>query len=182
MPTNHRLFLVNARRRSHALVAALAIPLALAPALAQATPITTPTTSSCSRSCTTPVVGLVTAYVKATSTRDGYIVIGGVKYVLKAKVVLAASIKVGAVVNLNLRLDGAGKVTVCTVVNVQLKVSGLIGVYIPATSFTTGSLVIGGKSYVVAKGTLLVGITVGLHVTAHLTLNSAGQVTSCKCS
>ncbi len=57
--------------------------------------------------------------------------------------------------------------------------TGSVSAYGPATSLTTGWLIIGGKTYVVATGTVI-NVQVGLHLTLELSLNSAGQVTSCR--
>ena len=125
------------------------------------------------------VSGTVTAYVKATASTNGYIVIGGVKYIIKAGTTLSALVKVGAVVNVTLTLNGSGQVVACAVLSV--KVSGLITAFVPATLLTTGQLVIGGQSFVIAKGASL-SLSVGLNLTLTLTLNSAGHVTSCGCN
>ncbi len=62
----------------------------------------------------------------------------------------------------------------------KITVTGTVSAYLPATSLTTGSLIIDGKTYVVATGTVITDVAVGLNVTLELTLNSSGQVTSCK--
>ena len=127
------------------------------------------------------VTGKVSAYVKATATSHGYITIGGVKHVIKAGVNLPAEVKVGAWVRLRLTLDGAGRITACTVNSVKVTVTGKVTAFVPATLLTSGSLVIGGKAYVIATGTIIsTHIQVGLNVTLQLTLNSSGHVTSCK--
>ncbi len=124
------------------------------------------------------VSGKVSAYVAATSTTNGSITIGGKVYVIKAGTTLSSLVKVGAYVNLTLTLNASGQITACTVISV--KVSGLVTVFVPATLLTTGSLTIGGHSYVIAPGTVILNVSVGLNLTLELKLNSSGQVTSCK--
>ncbi len=82
---------------------------------------------------------------------------------------------------MTLTLNSSNQVTACTVISTTVTVSGLITVFVPATALTTGQLVIDGQAFVVAKGTYL-PLSVGLNVTLKLTLNSAGQVTSCGCN
>ncbi len=124
--------------------------------------------------------GLVSQYVKATATADGYIVIGGVRYVIKAGVSLPSLITLNSTVKLTLTLDAAGKVTTCVVTSVKVTASGLVSAFVPATSLTSGSLAIAGKTYVIASGTAITGVSVGLTLKLELTLNSSGQVTSCR--
>ncbi len=168
-------------------LAALVIALLSAPSASSAAyattsdPLTTTTvtTSSCTQ-CTTSVSGLVSQYVKATATAGGYIVIGGVRYVIKAGVSLPSLITLNSTVKLTLTLDAAGKVTTCVVTSVKVTASGLVSAFVPATSLTSGSLAIAGKTYVIASGTAITGVSVGLTLKLELTLNSSGQVTSCR--
>ncbi len=178
--------LFNSRRRL-VLLMALMIPLMIMATLgsalrpsstAHATTVAATTATSCTQ-CTKNVSGTVTAYVKATASTNGYITIGGVKYIIKAGTTLPSTIKVGAYVNLTLTLNASGQVTSSTVISV--KVTGLITVFVPATLLTTGQLVIDGQAFVIAKGSSL-PLSVGLNVTLTLYLNSAGEVTSCGCS
>ena len=160
------------------LVLATAAPAFRASGTAYAAPAAATAATTCTQ-CTTNVSGTVTAYAKATATANGSITIGGTKYVIKAGTTLSATIKVGVYVSLRLTLNASGQVTACAVISV--KVSGLITAFVPATPLTTGKLVIGGQSFVIAKGASL-SLSVGLNVTLTLTLNSAGQVTSCGCN
>ncbi len=96
-------------------------------------------------------------------------------------VLLALSvIRLNSTVKLTLTLDAVGKITTCVVTSVKVTVSGLVTAFVPATSLTNGSLTIAGKAYVIATGTAITGVSVGLTLKLELTLNSSGQVTSCR--
>ena len=171
----------NRRMLTGTLALVLLSPVGAAHASTSAPATTTdPVPSLCTLCTSVTVTGTVSAYVKATATTDGYLTIGGVKHVIKAGVTLPAVVTVGSSVQLTLTLDGAGKITACAVASVKVTVTGTVSAYLPATSLTTGSLILDGQTYVVATGTVISGVRVGLHLTLELSLNSAGQVTSCR--
>ena len=161
------------------LVMATAAPAFRASGTAYAAPAAATAATTCTQ-CTTSVSGTVSAYVKATATANGYITIGGVKYVIKAGTTLSSLIKVGVYVSLRLTLNASGQITACTVLSVKVKVSGTVTAYVKATSTTNGSITIGGVKYVIKAGTTLSAlIKVGVYANLTLTLNGSNQVTAC---
>jgi hypothetical protein len=128
------------------------------------------------------VSGLVTAYVKATSTANGSITIGGRTLVIRAGVSLPAAVKVGVNVKLSVHFNANAQVTACDFVSAKVKVTGLVTAYVSATATHTGSITIGGKAFIIKAGvTLPLLIALGLVVDVTLNLNSSGQVTGCGC-
>jgi len=128
------------------------------------------------------ISGLVSAYVKTTSSTNGSITIGGKKLVIQAGVALPSAIKVGVRAKLALTLSATGHVTRCSFISASVFVSGLLNVYVPATATSNGRLTVGGASFVVKAGTSLpLLLSIGLLVKLTLKLNSGGQVIGCSC-
>jgi hypothetical protein len=127
------------------------------------------------------VSGLVTAYVKATSTANGSITIGGKTYVIKAGVSLPTCVKLGINVTLRLTLNGGGQVTGCAFVKASVTLSGLVSAYVRATATANGSITIGGKTLVIKAGASLpTCVQIGVNLKLKLTLNALGQVSGCQ--
>ena len=126
------------------------------------------------------ICGIVTAYAQADANSTGSLTIGGRTLTLAIGSSLPASVKVGADLCLKLTLNAIGQVqggTATLNVKSTVQVCGIVNAYAKATSTTTGSMRIGGRTFILALGSQLPAMAkVGADLCLKLTLNAIGQV------
>ena len=129
---------------------------------------------------TLDLCGVVTAYARADANSTGSLTIGGRKLILAIGSRLPAAVRVGADLCVHLTLNTLGQVQGGTAkVNVTstLQICGVVNAHARATLTSTGSLRIGGRTFVVAAGSHLPAeIRAGANLCLKLTLNAIGQV------
>lgn len=131
---------------------------------------------------TVKICGDIKAYTKATADGTGSLKLAGRTFVLGVGSTLPASVKVGADICLDLTLDAFGRVqdgSVSANATATVKVCGNVTVFAEASLTQTGTLKIGGRSFVLGLGSNLpASIDVGDNLCATLTINGFGQVES----
>ena len=140
----------------------------------------TDTTVSANATSSLDVCGNVNSIVKADESSYGSLQIGGVDLVLAVGSTLPASVKAGADLCLDLTLNGFGQVAGGTAqanATTTVRVCGTVMALEAASDTSTGTLKIGGRSFVLAVGSQLpAAVRTGANLCAALTVNGLAQV------
>jgi hypothetical protein len=141
--------------------------------------LTTPATAAAAN---LTVCGKVVAYVPATSLTAGALTLGAVPLVVAAGVDLPSTVRVGANLCLQVRLDSASRISDVLSVKANaaasINICGRISAYAAARARAAGSLTIAGRTLAIAAGTPLpASVRVGANLCLSLNVNGAGQVT-----
>jgi hypothetical protein len=130
------------------------------------------------------ICGTVQGYIAATPFSSGSLTLNGTTYSIAPGAVLVNDylIAAGVPVCVTGSFNSVGQISGGTVTLASgtptTTICGIVTVYIPATPFTPGSLVIGGVTYVIAPGAVVTGVsvTVTTAICIQVTLNSLGQI------
>jgi len=131
-------------------------------------------------SATVQICGTISAYAAASLTTSGRLVIAGRAFVLASGSTLPASVRVGADLCLTLQLNGFGQVqdgSASADVTATLRICGTVSGQSAASLTQTGTLVVAGRSFVLALGSSLpASVQAGANLCLALRTNVFGQV------
>jgi len=131
------------------------------------------------------VCGRVDAFLPASATSAGSIILSGKSLVISAGTQLTnqSAVVVGANVCLTAATNAAGQVappaTITADVQATVSVCGAVDSYAAATALTDGALRIAGRVFTIAAGTVIDDdalLTAGADVCVRATLNGLGQI------
>lgn len=126
------------------------------------------------------ICGTVSAHVPATLLGTGLLTVGGTALVIAPGADVDSDIQAGSSLCLDLALDTSGRITGATAyanVTSSVDVCGIVSAVAAADADSTGSLTIGGQSFVLAAGSNLpASVQAGADLCLALTLNAFGQV------
>jgi hypothetical protein len=140
----------------------------------------TDTTVTANTTTSVDICGLVNALAAADADSYGSLRINGVDFVLAAGSKLPVAVRAGANLCLDLTLNAFGQVAGATAranATGTVRICGRVSAFAAASSTSTGTLTIDGRSFVLGLGTRLpASVRTGANLCAALTINGLAQV------
>ena len=131
------------------------------------------------------VCGVVTAYTAATAAAPGSITIGGQTFSIAPGTVLAGNVQVGANLCLSATINPGGQIGGGSATpnpanpppTTPVNACGVVTAFTPATSTSSGSITIGGQTFVIAAGTTFgPEVSVGASLCFTLPVTPGGEI------